>query len=329
MRSARTGILVRNSGKARKQRPPKGPEALYIERQAPSSQGTQRAALRTMKKIITPATVNRYLAALRGVAREAWRLHMISMDDLERIRSIENVRGRGPMKGRALPRAEILKLFATVADDPSPLAARDGAVLAVLYAGGLRRAEAAALRADQVDLERGRMELHETKGHAARAAFVGEGLGFLRRWAAIRPADLDAASPFLLAVSSHGSVLHKGISGHTIARVVDRRAAQAGIAPTSPHDLRRSHATDLLAAGVDALLVGKHLGHAKVETVLRYDRRPEDAVRKAAEALGGFGIVVPGNDNHLEPTTECPAPADIPAAVSKQDQEKTDDMPMR
>ncbi|MGP8846701.1 site-specific integrase, partial [Enterobacter hormaechei] len=74
------------------------------------------------------ATINTYLAALKGVAKEAWMLRLMDVDSFQHIRAVRNLRGSRLPRGRALPAAEIRQLFATCDADRSSLGPRDAAL---------------------------------------------------------------------------------------------------------------------------------------------------------------------------------------------------------
>lgn len=75
------------------------------------------------------------------------------------------------------------------------------------------------------------------------------------------------------------------MTGQAIRAMLNRRAEQAGIENVTPHDLRRSFVSDLLDAGVDISTLADMAGHANVQTTRRYDRRGEEAKKRAARSL--------------------------------------------
>jgi integrase len=60
---------------------------------------------------LSPASVSKHLAALRGVLRECWRLGLMSAEDLARAIDLEPVRGSTPLRGRVLEAHEVARLL--------------------------------------------------------------------------------------------------------------------------------------------------------------------------------------------------------------------------
>ena len=90
-----------------------------------------------------PATVNKALAAVRGVLRAAWRLGLIDTDAYTRAANVRNVKGSRLPAGRSLDHDKLAALFSACASDTSPAGARDAAAFVLMFGAGLRRAEAA------------------------------------------------------------------------------------------------------------------------------------------------------------------------------------------
>ncbi len=94
-----------------------------------------------------PATVNLAISALRGIAKAAFNLELISADELQRLQSVKPARGDRLPRGRAITPGELEALMRACGEDDGPAGIRDAALIGLLYAAGLRRAEIVALDA--------------------------------------------------------------------------------------------------------------------------------------------------------------------------------------
>jgi integrase/recombinase XerD len=228
------------------------------------------------------ATANKMLSALRGVLKTCWRLGYMSADDYTRAADIESVHGETLVKGRALSSGEIDALMTACLNDDSAAGARDAAIIALLRVGGLRRAEICALNVDDYDAASGALVIRG-KRNKERAAYVTNGAKeALDDWLAIRGGETGA---LFCPVSKGGTIVIRRMYPEAIFNMLQKRAAQAGVKNLSPHDFRRTFVSDLLDAGADIATVQKLAGHANVQTTARYDRRGEQAKRKAVELL--------------------------------------------
>ncbi len=232
---------------------------------------------------LAPATVNAALCAIRGVARESFNLELLSADELKRIEQVKGVKGTRLPKGRALQPGEIAALFRACEADEGPAGPRDAAMLALMYVGGLRRAEVAALDLADYDSDAGELVVRG-KGNTERLVHLQNGgtAGALGDWLSIR-GDHDGA--LFVPVNKGGNLQHRRMSTQAVYNTLRRRAKQAGVTESTPHDMRRTFISDLLDAGADISVVQQMAGHASIQTTARYDRRGEKAKRQAAGLL--------------------------------------------
>lgn len=229
-----------------------------------------------------PATTNRDLSALRGTLKAAWQMGLMTAEQYHAAADVKGVRGETVPAGRGLTPGELAALMATCANDPSPAGARDAAIIGLLYAAGLRRAELVALDLGDYAPATGELRIMG-KGHKERLAWLNNGAAqALADWLSIRGGD---PGPLFVAINKGGKLASARMTAQAIYNLLNKRAEGAAVKAFSPHDLRRTFVSDLLDAGADIATVQKMAGHANVTTTARYDRRPEAAKQKAASLL--------------------------------------------
>jgi len=232
---------------------------------------------------LAPASIATTLNALKGVARAAWERGTLDTETYQRIRSIRPPAGSRLPAGRDIDAGERVTLMQTTARDKTPAGVRDAAILAMLIATGMRRAELCALRTSDVDLQSGKLRVLG-KGDKERTAYLRNGaLRYLRDWLAVRG---DGPGPIFCRINKAGRIFPEGaLSTTAMHKIITKRAAEAGLSDITPHDFRRTYAGELLDAGQDIATVAALLGHASVTTTARYDRRGERAKEAAAACI--------------------------------------------
>jgi integrase/recombinase XerC len=160
------------------------------------------------------------------------------------------------------------------------LARRDGAMLELLYATGMRISELAGLTVDRLDLAHRRLRV-VGKGNKERQLLFGTpAANALRGY-------LATARPALASRGEAGRAVFLNASGAPLsargARLVIERWVEAVGAPdrTSPHTLRHSFATHLLEGGADLRVVQELLGHVNLQTTQIYTHLSDAALRSA------------------------------------------------
>lgn len=229
-----------------------------------------------------PATVNATLAAVRGAARAAWSLNLISGDTFNRIASVKGVRASKLPSGRILTAGEVAGLFEVCFNDNAPAGRRDAAILALLLGAGLRRAECADLMLGNYSPDEQTLTV-KGKGDKQRLMPLGLSVaGLLAEWLEVRGLQ---PGPLLCAVRKDGAITVQSITAQTIYKALAKRAEQAHVARFSPHDLRKTYASALIDLSGDISTVSRLLGHANIQTTAIYDRRGEIAKRRVVECL--------------------------------------------
>ena len=222
---------------------------------------------------LDPVSVARKLAAIRSWFRFLRRRETVSENPAQQIRA-----PRQPRKLVSfLPIDETMALMDTQNPNATTggyTAARDAAIVELLYASGLRVSELVGL--DLRDLDFGEMTVRVLgKGRKERIVpFGGAAAQALRAYLGPRgsgPVFLNRRGGRLTVRSVH--------------TIVKRQARAAGIARrVSPHTLRHTFATHLLDSGADLRMIQELLGHSRLSTTQRYTHVGSDQLMRIYDA---------------------------------------------
>jgi integrase/recombinase XerC len=225
-----------------------------------------RAYLSSLYEKNAKSSIARRLAALRSFYRFLYRKGLVESDVAERVPL--------PKTEKRLPRHLSLEETERLLGAPEPnnaLGLRNRAILELLYSTGLRVAELASLDSDDLTqipqaeggtlrvLGKGKKERLVVCGATARAAVAS----YLDRRQEFGPEDEETA----LFLNSRGGRL----TVRSIERMVEISARAVGLpGDVTPHTLRHSFATHLLANGADLRLIQELLGHSSLSTTQKY-----------------------------------------------------------
>lgn len=223
---------------------------------------------------VAPATLQRKAACLRSFYRHLRREGLIEHDPTGEL--------RGPPKGRRLPNVLSRDEIARLLDAPrgtEPLALRDRALLELMYACGLRASEAVGLLLCDVDLQEAVLRARG-KGSKERIVPVGrQAVTTVERYVQRgRSRLVGAKTESRLFVNHRGTALTR----QGLYKIIQGHAATVGLAERmSPHTLRHTFATHLLAGGCDLRSLQEMLGHADLATTQIYTHLSAERMREA------------------------------------------------
>jgi integrase/recombinase XerC len=208
-------------------------------------------------------TVSRGLAAIRSFLRHLERKGLANAAGAAALRS--------PKLPKSLPRplaaADALRVVSAgeqLAEEPW-IAARNAAVLTLLYGCGLRISEALGLTAGQFDRGEGAIRVTGKGGKTRLVPVLPVGLRAVAEYRRLCPWYLPADGP--LFRGARGGPLDPSIVQREMRRL---RSALNLPDSATPHALRHSFATHLLARGGDLRTIQELLGHASLSTTQVY-----------------------------------------------------------
>jgi integrase/recombinase XerC len=223
----------------------------------------------------TKSTTARKLATLRSFYKFLIRRGLVSVNPLSTIRT--------PKQDKRLPKCLDLEQVQKLLDAPGDgdlLAARDKAMLEVLYSSGIRVSELVELEMADMDLQEGVLRVRG-KGRKDRLTPIGsQAIKALQRYFELRNADprLAAQTTGRVFLNKHG----QSLSTRSVRRKLDKYLVQAGLDPgISPHTLRHSFATHLLNNGADLRSVQELLGHQSLSTTQIYTHLSTGRMKEA------------------------------------------------
>jgi integrase/recombinase XerD len=249
-----------------------GVEPLTVEHADLAAFVSELAEGRDGRRPVAAATLQRKVACLRSFYRHLRREQLIERDPTAEL--------RGPRRRKRLPkvlsRDEVRHLLEQPRG-PAPAALRDRALLETMYACGLRASEAVSLELRDLDLDAG---ILRARGKGSKERIVPIGTKAIEALAAY----LERARPRLVGIRDERHLFVNlrgaGLSRQGLYKIVQRHALTAGLQDRmSPHTLRHTFATHLLAGGCDLRSLQEMLGHADIGTTQIYTHLSTDRLR--------------------------------------------------
>jgi integrase/recombinase XerD len=223
---------------------------------------------------VVAATLQRKTACLRSFYRHLRREGLIEHDPTAEL--------RGPPRTKRLPSVLSREEVGMLLSQPrgsEPRALRDRALLELMYACGLRASEAVGLELTDVDLEEGMLRARG-KGSKERMVPIG------RDAVAALDAYLTRGRPVLAGVKIESRLFLNrrglGLTRQGLYKIIQGYAGGAGLRhKMSPHTLRHTFATHLLAGGCDLRSLQEMLGHADLATTQVYTHLSAERLKEA------------------------------------------------
>ena len=235
----------------------------------PTTLARWRAQLANETKL-SPRTINRRLAAVKRLIREAAAQGYVTSDVASAFDQVAGVKPRA-LKDRVKAHARVrispadMRRLCDRPDRSTLMGLRDAALLTTLASSGLRVAEAATLTVGQLHAKgEGYVVTVQGKNDEAprEAPLSREARRRISDWLAQRGVQGDAI--FTGFAGRGGRLTARAMSSPSVWRIVQRYAGELGLSHIKPHDFRRFVGTQLAAQ--DIRKAQKALGHKRIDT---------------------------------------------------------------
>jgi site-specific recombinase XerD len=238
------------------------------------------------KKPLKKSTQNYYLIALRSL------LEFFVEKDIATLppSKIKLAKDKADKEVKFLNLNQLEKLL-LAPDISNKIGLRDRALLETLFSTGLRVAEIAALNRDQVKVKEGTKDLEVAvvgKGQKVRTVYFSErALSWIKEYLNKRT-DVDEALFINYKPGEAKKDNPRRLTTKSIEDIVKKYVKIGGLpVMATPHTLRHSFATDLLANGVDLRLVQEFLGHRNIATTQIYTHVTNKQLRDIHKSMHG------------------------------------------
>jgi integrase/recombinase XerD len=224
--------------------------------------------------VLSPHTINRMLAAVKRVLKEAAVQGIVERDgacaEVEGV-SVAALRHRLKTTARVRLTPAQMRQLCEAPDPVTLLGLRDRALLATLAGSGCRISEVVALSVGQLGARDGGYVLQVLgKGQAAprEAPLSREAYAHLQTWLAQRAAQSGVDTPVIFTAFAGPRPTARRLTAGAAWCAVRKYALQCGLPAVKPHDFRRFVGTQL--AKRDIRQAQKALGHKRLETTAQH-----------------------------------------------------------
>jgi integrase/recombinase XerD len=282
----------------------------YLERSVPgrtmddATSDDVAAYVASLRRSHSAASVARALSSLRGFHRFLVEEDLAPSDPTADLPSV----GVADLLPKALSEEETARLLGAIVGT-GPAVLRDRALMEVLYATGARVSEVVGLNlgdvAEAVEAtDATGVPLIRVFGKGSKERLVPLG-GLARRALAewLSGAGRPLLTPARWQRRDDAEAVFLNVRGGRLSRVgafgvVKKYAARVGLEDrVSPHVLRHSCATHMLAHGADIRVVQELLGHASIATTQRYTKVSSEHLRRAYESAHPRAGTTRGGDH--------------------------------